>query len=82
MSDTQAPEAVKPVSFNNTWKATITLTTLLFNASIIVYCVLRGEGPNPLHASALGYAFLVNFGILVGIGIGSVTPDVISVFKR
>lgn len=73
---------VQPVSFNNTWKAVITITTLLFNAGIIVFCLLKGEPANSLHSSALGWAFIVDIGIIAGLGIGAALPTIVQLTSK
>jgi hypothetical protein len=71
-----------PVSFNNTWKAVITLLTLGFNVGIIVFCLWKGDPANSLHSSGMAWAFMMSAGILIGLGIGSITPDLKEAFKR
>lgn len=80
MTDTSAP-SVTAVSFNNTWKAVITISALLFNAAVIVYCVLKGDGANSLHSSAMAWSFATDVLVLAGLGIGSFTPDLIALMK-
>jgi hypothetical protein len=70
------------VSFNNTWKAVITLATLLFNAAIIILVLWKGEPNNSLHASAMAWGFATDGLILAGLGIGAVTPDIISAIGK
>jgi hypothetical protein len=67
-----------PVSFNNTWRAGFTVCTFLFNAGIIVFCLLKGEPTNSLHSSAMSWAFFVDLTILAGLGIGSLVPSSIA----
>ncbi len=71
-----------PASFNNSWKAVITLAALLFNGGIIVFCLWKGVPSNSLHTSALAWSYLLGAGILVGLGVGTITPALTEVFKR
>lgn len=68
--------------FNNTLKCTITIFALAFNAAIIVVCVWKGDGANSLDSSALGWSYVMGAGILVGLGIGALTPTIADIFKR
>lgn len=71
---------VPAVSFNNTWKAVMTITTLLFNAGIIIFCLGWGAKDNSLHSSAMAWAFMVDFAILAGLGIGAALPTIAQFF--
>ncbi len=73
---------VTPVSFNNTWKAVITLGTFLFNGAIITFCLLKGDPANSLHSSSLSWAFTVSLVILAGLGIGAFTPAIIDAYTK
>ncbi len=72
----------EPVSFNNTWKAVITLGTFLFNGAIIVFSLWRGDPANSLHTSAQSWAFTTSLVILAGLGIGAFTPAIIDAFTK
>jgi hypothetical protein len=76
MSDTpvQAPH------LNNTLTNVLALSVLLFNAGIIVGC--HGDPANSLHSSAMSWAFAIDGLILTGYGIGSITPDLITMFTK
>lgn len=85
MSDVTTPAAPMPSTppfFNNSSKAALALFTLAFNATIIAGCILKGDGTNALHTSALAYAYIVNGGILACLGIGSFAPDVVNAFAK
>lgn len=69
-------------TMNNSWRTAIAITALLFNAAIILFCLLRGHPDNSLHASALAWSYMVGIAILGGLGIGAISPDLLAAFKR
>lgn len=66
---------------NNSLKGGIAITALVFNAGIIVSCVVWGDGHNSLHASALAWSYMLGAGILLGLGIGTLAPGLLEAFK-
>lgn len=66
---------------NHTWKGVLCVGSLLFNAGIILFCLLKGEPANSLHSSALAWAFMLAGATLGGLGIASLTPTVLDAFK-
>jgi TRAP-type C4-dicarboxylate transport system permease small subunit len=71
-----------PPTFNNTIKGVLTITTLVFHAGIILFCLRWGDPANSLHSSALAWSFAISVATLAGIGIGALTPSILEVFKK
>jgi hypothetical protein len=86
MTDVATPTAEQPTtnntSLNATWKGVVTIASLLFNAGIIGAIIWNGDGANSLHTSALAWSYMCGAGILVGLGIGAITPQISAAFAR
>jgi hypothetical protein len=71
-----------PPAFNNTFKCALTITTLVFHAGIVLFCLRWGDPANSLHSSAMAWAFAVSAATLAGIGIGAITPAILEATKK
>lgn len=69
MSDVPMPP--RGPHMNNTLSVVLAIIVLIFNATIIVCCLLYGDPANSLHSSGQSWAFFFSGGILIGFGIGS-----------
>ncbi len=62
---------------NNTWRIIFAVAALLFDASVIWWTLIYGNATNVLHASALSWAWFSGFVILGGIGVSTVSSQLV-----
>ena len=65
-----------------TWKFAVTLLTLGFHGSIVVFLIVSGKSDNSLHSSAMSWSYLTAAGILAAIGFGTLTPLISSALLK
>lgn len=56
------------------WRIFFAITTLAFNAGVIVWCIVYGHSENLLHQNALSWAYISGTLILGGVGFGQLAP--------
>ncbi len=59
-------------TLNSTWKITIALIVLAFNACTLWWLLLYGHSENLLHQNALSWQYMISGGVLAGIGFGEI----------
>lgn len=64
------------------WRLAFAWVTLAFTGAVVWYLLLYGRGDNSLHASALSWAFLLSGCVLAGVGFGSVSNLIPTIFGK
>ncbi len=82
MTDTATAFGPPQPPLGKTWRVAVTMILLATCIASITYLEVAGEPGNELHRSALSWCFTMIAGIMVGVGVGTITSYIPALLGR
>lgn len=64
------------------WRYGLGVLVLGFNAACICWLMVYGRSENLLHQNALSWSYILSAGVLAGLGLGAVIPQLTQIMGK